>query len=94
MIIIRWLANRRTRLLKPKGANILRHEDICEGRTAASLNKKPTVYPTDCDLVVACERWLGVTGTQEAEIKEEAPASEPSPTASAHQEQQRREQAA
>ena len=73
VIIIRWLANRRSRLLKPRGANILRHEDICEGRTAASLNKKPNVYPTDADLVTACEQWLGVTGTQEAELKEPAP---------------------
>jgi hypothetical protein len=70
VIIIRWLANRRARLLRPRSANILRHEDICEGRTAASQNKKPAVYPTDSDLVTACEQWLGVTGTQEAELKE------------------------
>jgi hypothetical protein len=74
VIIIRWLANRRARLLRPRSANILRHEDICEGRTAASLNKKATVYPTDADLVTACEQWLGVTGTQETELTEqEAP---------------------
>ena len=36
VILIRWLANRRARLLRPRSANILRHEDICEGRTAAS----------------------------------------------------------
>ncbi len=71
VIIIRWLANRRARLLRPRSANILRHEDICEGRTAASQNKKATLYPTDSDLVTACERWLGVTGTQEAELKEQ-----------------------
>jgi hypothetical protein len=71
IIIIRWLANRRARLLRPRSANILRHEDICEGRTAASQNKKPAVYPTDSDLVTACEQWLGVTGTQEAELKEQ-----------------------
>jgi hypothetical protein len=70
IIIIRWLANRRARLLRPRSANILRHEDICEGRTAASQNKKPSVYPTDSDLVTACERWLGVTGTQDAELKD------------------------
>ena len=71
VIIIRWLANRRARLLRPRSANILRHEDIVEGRTAASQNKKATVYPTDSDLVTACEQWLGVTGTQEAELKEQ-----------------------
>jgi hypothetical protein len=76
VIIIRWLANRRARLLSPRSANILKHEDICEGRTAASQNKKPTVYPTDSDLVTACEQWLSVTGTQEAELKEE---EEPAP---------------
>jgi len=72
LIIIRWLANRRARLLRPSSANILRHEDIVEGRTAASQNKKATVYPTDSDLVTACEQWLGVTGTQEAELKEQS----------------------
>lgn len=72
-IIIRWLANRRARLLRPRSAQILRHEDICEGRTAASQNKKPTVYPTDSDLVTACEQWLSVTGTEEAQIKEPIP---------------------
>ena len=77
-IIIRWLANRRARLLRPRG-NILKHDDICEGRTAASQNKKPTVYPTDSDLVTACERWLAVTGTQEAELKEQPPLEEPTP---------------
>jgi hypothetical protein len=76
VIIIRWLANRRARLLRPRSANILRHEDICEGRTAASLNKKATVYPTDSDLVTACEQWLGVTGTQEAELKDQSPLEE------------------
>jgi hypothetical protein len=77
IVIIRWLANRRARLLRPRSANILRHEDICEGRTAASQNKKPSVYPTDSDLVTACEQWLGVTGTQEAELKDQSPREEP-----------------
>lgn len=76
-IIIRWLANRRARLLRPRSANILRHEDICEGRTAASQNKKPTIYPTDSDLVTACERWLAVTGTEEAQLKENISLVEP-----------------
>jgi hypothetical protein len=76
-IIIRWLANRRARLLRPNSANILAHEDIVEGRTAASQNKKATVYPTDSDLVTACEQWLGVTGTQEAELKEPSPVEAP-----------------
>lgn len=89
VIIIRWLANRRSRLLRPRGANILRHEDICEGRTAASQNKKPTIYPTDSDLVTACEQWLGVTGTQEAELKEQIPAE-----LSALQQESQHEQAA
>ncbi|HWN95915.1 MAG TPA: hypothetical protein VNT99_12840 [Methylomirabilota bacterium] len=78
VIIIRWLSNRRARLLRPRG-NVLKHDDICEGRTAASMNKKATVYPTDSDLVTACENWLGVTGTQEAELREQAPLEEHSP---------------
>ena len=67
-IIIRWLANRRARLLRPRSTNILKHEDISEERTAASQNRNPSLYPTDFDLVTACEQWLGVTGTQEAEL--------------------------
>jgi len=70
VIIIRWLSNRRARLLRPRSANILKHEEICEGRTAASQNRKATVHPTDADLVTACEHWLGVSGTQEAELNE------------------------
>ena len=70
-IIIRWLANRRARLLKPRSAKILKQDDLCEERTAASQNKNPTLYPTDFDLVKACEQWLGVTGTQEAELPQE-----------------------
>ena len=79
-IIIRWLANRRARLLRPRSANILKHDDICEERTAASQNKNPTLYPTDFDLVTACEKWLGVTGTQAAELAtQEEPVIAPSP---------------
>jgi hypothetical protein len=76
-IIIRWLANRRARLLRPRTVNILKHEDICEGRTAVSQNKNPAVYPTDSDLVTACEHWLGVTGTQEVEWIETSPVDVP-----------------
>jgi hypothetical protein len=68
VIIIRWLANRRARLLRPRSANILKTEDICEERTAASQNKNPMQYPTDFDLVTACGQWLGVTGAESAEL--------------------------
>lgn len=71
VIIIRWLANRRARLLKPRSANILKQEDISEERTAASQNKNPMLYPTDFDLVKACEQWLGVTGAEKAELEVE-----------------------
>ena len=71
VIIIRWLANRRARLLKARSASILKHDDICEERTAASQNRNPMLYPTDFDLVTACEQWLGVTGTQQAELAQE-----------------------
>jgi hypothetical protein len=80
VIIIRWLSNRRTRLLRPRTANILRDEDICENRTAASLNKRVAVYPTDSDLVTSCEQWLAVTGTQEVLLKEGVEAEAPPPT--------------
>jgi hypothetical protein len=87
LIIIRWLANRRARLLRPRSANILRHEDIVEGRTAASQNKKATVYPTDSDLVTACEEWLGVTGTQEAELRDQEQPVGPAQAAAPQEEQ-------
>jgi hypothetical protein len=64
-------------LLRPRSANILKHEEICEERSAASQNKNPTLYPTDFDLVRACEQWLGVTGTEEAELAEDRDTLQP-----------------
>jgi hypothetical protein len=63
-IIIRWLANHRNLLARP-GAKILRESQLRERRTAASPEKRQN-NPTDYDLVTACDRWLSVTGTQEA----------------------------
>lgn len=67
-IIIRWLASRRTRLLKPRGTKILKEDDVRDKRTAESEGKNPSIYPTDYDVVHACEQWLAVTGTEEAQI--------------------------
>jgi hypothetical protein len=63
-IIIRWLANHRNLLARP-GAKILRESQIRERRVAVSYERRQN-NPTDFDLVNACERWLSVTGTQDA----------------------------
>jgi hypothetical protein len=67
-IIIRWLASRRVRLLRPRGTKILNEDDLSMQRSAESEGKKPTIYPTDYDLVTACQQWLTVTGTEEAQL--------------------------
>lgn len=63
-VIIRWLANHRNLIARP-AAKILRDSQLRERRAGATAGKRQT-HPTDYDLVNACERWLAVTGTQEA----------------------------
>lgn len=60
-IIIRWLANRRSLLLRPRPSIVLKDDDIRKHRTAAK--NKTSTYPTDCDLVNACKQWLTATTT-------------------------------
>jgi hypothetical protein len=59
--VIRWLTNRRSLLLRPSPVIILKDNDLTRQRAGP----KPTITPTDYDLVRACGQWLVVAGTPE-----------------------------
>jgi len=67
-IIIAWLADNARRLSSSSFGPIL---DIDEIRNPAPRKGgvKPTLHPTDFDLVNACEQWLAVTGTQDDQVE-------------------------
>jgi hypothetical protein len=60
--VIRWLANHRAPLLRPSPVIILKDNDLTRQRAGP----KPTITPTDYDMVRACGQWLVVAGTPEA----------------------------
>lgn len=66
-IIIAWLADHTRELLAPYG-NILDMDEI-RNPSPRPPGYKPTLHPTDFDLVNACEQWLAVTGTQDDQIE-------------------------
>jgi hypothetical protein len=70
-IIIRWLAEHAPQLAASNQAPIL---DVSQIRNPPVRPKgqKPTVNPTDKDLVDACDQWLAVTGTQEDSVEQYA----------------------
>ncbi len=72
-VIIRWLANRAPILASSSLERVLKEEDI---RSQISAKKRDMVEPTDFDLVNACEQWLAVTGTPEAQVEEWSQPSE------------------
>ncbi len=76
-IIIRWLANNRSRLVSSSLVPVLDDKEIRGRVTALSRGKKSTIDPTDYDLVNACEQWLAVTGTPDARVEEYAQPYEP-----------------
>lgn len=67
-IIIRWLANNTQVLSSPGQVRILDIDSLRNG-TAAPPHK-PTLDPTDGDLVDACDQWLAVTGTGETQVEQ------------------------
>jgi hypothetical protein len=73
-VIIRWLAFRRKELGAVGGTPVLDEVALRSGRVQRS--NKPTVDPTDKDLIVACEQWLAVTGTPDIQVEEYAQPSE------------------
>jgi hypothetical protein len=63
-IIIRWLANHVKLIARPGPVKILKESQLRERRSVGSVEKQ-RLHPTDYDLVLACEQWLAVTGTEE-----------------------------
>jgi hypothetical protein len=61
-VIIRWLANRASILTSSSPARLLNDLVIQSRQTSPT---KPTLDPTDFDLVNACEQWLVATGAPE-----------------------------
>jgi hypothetical protein len=70
-IVIRWLAERANLL---SSSNLVQVIDVNAIRNYSVRPKgvKPTVDPTDRDLIDACDQWLAVTGTREKSIEEYA----------------------
>lgn len=80
-IIIRWLAERANLLAAASQVQII---DLSQITTPVprTPGTKPTVNPTDRDLIDACEQYLAVTGTQETSVEQYAQPTEPTPTTS------------
>jgi len=70
-IIIRWLADRANILAGSTFVNVLNKNEISNPPPRPS-GAKATTSPNDADLVNACEQWLAVTGTPEAQVEEYA----------------------
>ena len=66
-VIVRWLANRRERLGSHYG-EVISLNALSNPQLRGS--DKPTIDPTDWDLVQACEQWLAVGGVQDASIEQ------------------------
>jgi len=76
-VIIRWLANRASKLASSAMVKLLDSDEIENQITAESKGKKATLDPTDFDLLNACEQWLAVTGTPDTQVEEYAQPTEP-----------------
>lgn len=72
-VIIRWLANQHERLSGRFG-EVIAVAALTNPQQRGS--DKPTLAPTDWDLVQACEQWLAVGGVQDASIEQYAQATE------------------
>jgi len=72
-VIVRWLANRRERLGSSYG-DVIAINALTNPQLRGSA--KPTIDPTDWDLVQACEQWLAVGGVQDASIEQYSQSSE------------------
>jgi hypothetical protein len=70
-IIIRWLANHIPQLSDVSGP-VLMIEQIVNPQFRVVVDHKPTVDPSDWDLVNACEQWLAVGGVQDQSVEQYA----------------------
>jgi hypothetical protein len=71
VIIMAWLAKRAKRLYDSSFEDIL-DLNVIRYPVPAASGKKPSVDPTDADLVNACQQWLAVTGTEENQVEQYA----------------------
>lgn len=71
-IIIRWIANHVQRLSNVAGPVLMSDQIINGNLRPSAADHKPTVDPSDWDLVNACEQWLAVGGVQDASIEQYA----------------------
>jgi len=83
-IIVRWLANNAERLSDVVGPVLMVDQIVAPQQFRVDADHKPTVDPTDWDLVNACEQWLAVGGVQEQSVEQyaqpiEAPITSPRP---------------
>ncbi len=90
-IIIRWMANRAHVLTSsalvpvlnlgqsapPRPGRVVFDRHNIAAVNQPALSAKPTVDPTDLDLINACEQWLAVTGTLDTSVEQYAQPSEP-----------------
>jgi hypothetical protein len=68
-IVMAWLAKRAKRLSDSSFDAIL-DINVIRYPVPPASGQKPTSDPTDADLVNACEQWLAVTGTEEAQVEQ------------------------
>lgn len=70
-IIVRWIANHVEALSSVSGP-VLQVDQIVNPQLRVDSDHKPTVDPTDWDLVNACEQWLAVGGVPDQSVEQYA----------------------
>jgi predicted flap endonuclease-1-like 5' DNA nuclease len=80
-VIIRWLANHSRELAAVNSSEILDVNEI-NRPVVRSKGSSAMTEPLDSDVVNACERWLAVTGTPDAQIQSYSEPSESPATTS------------
>lgn len=68
-IIIRWLANRAAVLSSSYLVNVLDEDQLRKPYARGLKSAKPTVDPSDLDMINACEQWLAFTGTSDERVE-------------------------
>lgn len=71
-IIVRWIANHVQQLSNIAGPVLQIDQIVNPQMFRVDADHKPTVDPTDWDLVNACEQWLAVGGVQDASVEQYA----------------------
>jgi len=71
-IIVRWIANHVQQLSNVAGPVLQIDQIVNPQMFRVDADHKPTVEPTDWDLVNACEQWLAVGGVQDQSVEQYA----------------------